>query len=159
MTHHITQEELNELYYYNADTGKLSHKFYDRLNKLPPRILVDNPKKPLSILINQKHYQVHRLVWIYVYGSVPHGRCIMHINGDRRDNRISNLRVSTYAKKPRSMGIFRGCHLLKNGKYKVEFCYRGRTYYQGCFSTIEQAYERYTKARAKIIPQEMENGV
>lgn len=36
-------------------------------------------------------YKEHRLVWLYVYGAWP-ADVIDHINGDKTDNRIANLR-------------------------------------------------------------------
>lgn len=39
-----------------------------------------------------KNHKAHRLAWLYHYGVVPGGE-IDHINGDRKDNRIENLRV------------------------------------------------------------------
>lgn len=38
----------------------------------------------------ESNYSTHRLAWYYVYGEVPDE--VDHINGDRTDNRIANLR-------------------------------------------------------------------
>lgn len=44
--------------------------------------------------INRKRYLVHRLIWLYHYGILPSEQ-IDHINHDRTDNRIENLRDVT----------------------------------------------------------------
>lgn len=36
--------------------------------------------------------KLHRMAWFYVHGEWPKGQ-IDHINHDRKDNRIANLRV------------------------------------------------------------------
>jgi hypothetical protein len=48
----------------------------------------------LIIKIKGRQYKAHRLAWLYVYGQMPKG-VIDHINGDRSDNRICNLRDVT----------------------------------------------------------------
>ncbi len=45
----------------------------------------------LIIKINKKAYKAHRLAWKYIYGNYPIGN-VDHINQNRADNRICNLR-------------------------------------------------------------------
>jgi hypothetical protein len=46
------------------------------------------------IRVDNNVYKAHRLAWLYVYGEWPDGE-IDHINRNKSDNRIENLRVVT----------------------------------------------------------------
>lgn len=45
--------------------------------------------------VDGKHVMVHRLIWLYHFGSLP--EFLDHIDGDRLNNRIENLRPATRA--------------------------------------------------------------
>lgn len=84
----ISQAELKKKFRYNPKTGEFS-----RLG-LGPMKVGHIKNGYLRINISKVSYSAHRLAWLYVYGEYPEGD-IDHINHDRTDNRIANLRVTT----------------------------------------------------------------
>jgi len=45
----------------------------------------------IVIVIKQKRYFEHRIVWEKAHGKIPQGFIIHHLNGIRDDNRLENL--------------------------------------------------------------------
>jgi len=91
----ITKEYLKLILDYNSDTGIFTWKF----NK-SKRVKAGDSAGWLyngyrQIEINNKQYKAHRLAWLYVNGEMP-TNLIDHIDGNRSNNKISNLREATY---------------------------------------------------------------
>src|SRR5678809_161305 len=53
--------------------------------------------------INKKIYRRSRLVWVYHHGDIPDGLVIDHINRNRQDDRIENLRLVTRRQNQRNL--------------------------------------------------------
>lgn len=49
----------------------------------------------VKVMMRRKAYHAHRIIWEMHYGKIPEGMEIDHINHDRTDNRIENLRLVT----------------------------------------------------------------
>ena len=70
----------------------------DRLQKggiLKTNIGTPGYKGYVQVEIDGKKDRVHRVIWSHVNGSIPKGMVIDHINGNKADNRIANLRLVT----------------------------------------------------------------
>ena len=90
----ITQEELEGMFSYDADTGYLTNRLTRRGVTKGSRAGTLHPSGYRQIKIDYKAYQEHRLIWLFTHGEFPPD-CIDHINGISDDNRICNLREAT----------------------------------------------------------------
>ena len=105
-----------------------------------------------QIRIDKRNYRLHRLAWLYVYGSLPSCQ-IDHINMIRSDNRISNLRLASNGQNTNNRGVrsdsksgLKGVSFVPTtGKWTA----RVRRQHLGTFETKEDAYRAY-KERATI---------
>ena len=90
----ITADELRSILHYDPLTGvftRIKPTRKCRVGTVPGSF---NSKGYFRIMVNGKKYQAHRLAWLYVYGTWPKNQ-IDHINRNRSDNRIANLRDVT----------------------------------------------------------------
>ena len=87
----MNQQRLKECLRYDADTG-LFHWIVKRKGVKKGGLAGSKMSHGyIAICIDGRDYTAHRLAWLYVHGSEPSGY-IYHINGDRADNRLANLR-------------------------------------------------------------------
>ncbi len=89
----MTQEKLKEILHYNPDNGiftwLINANYSNKKGTVAGRL-----SKYYQIQYKNKKYYSHRLAWLYIYGEHPKNQ-IDHINRDKTDNRISNLRDIT----------------------------------------------------------------
>jgi hypothetical protein len=83
-------EVLQKKFEYNPENGTLTRKS----NNQPAGYLTE--RGWLRVKVDNTHYRVHRIAWKMFYGEdPPTGLDIDHINRNKTDNRITNLRVVT----------------------------------------------------------------
>ena len=89
----LTQERVRELFDYCVETGELVRKITTSNNAKKGAVLNTANKHLgyIQISIQKVRYYAHRLIWLWHYGYFPENG-IDHINRDRSDNRIENLR-------------------------------------------------------------------
>jgi hypothetical protein len=136
------QARLHELFTY--DKGFLLRRKAVKGSPMFTVIGTIKPKGYRVAVVDGKVYRVHHLVWMYHHGHfVPE---IDHINRDRDDNRIENLRPCTHSQ---NLGNSRA----RVHKYKgVTFCKATQKWraqlngHLGRFDTMEEAALAYNAA-------------
>ena len=155
-TQNISQARLHELVSYARDTGVFTW------NKSRRRCRSGSPtgckmkNGYICIRLDDVLYTAHRLAWMYVHGRWPANQ-LDHINGDRADNRIDNLREATNAenaqnrlRKDNKSG-FPGVR-AENNKWLAEIKVNYKPIRLGLFATPEEAHAAYLAAKRGFHP-------
>lgn len=148
----LTAEMAREALWYDCITGQ----FYWRIRRqwVAPGTRAGTLQNSYWMIhIHGVDYPAHRLAWLYVHGRWPIGE-IDHINLDKLDNRLSNLREASRSQNGANVGIpahntsgFKGVSFnSKSGRWTAQISARGKRYYLGSHSTAEAAARAYDHA-------------
>jgi hypothetical protein len=149
---------LQEFLAYDAETGKLIWKKKPSKNISAGNLAGYYSKTGyVQIGISGKIYYGHRVAWAIYYNETP-PKMIDHINNDKLDNRICNLRSASNAENMRNMGKtkrnktgYKGVYYhQKNKKYIAAIGYKMKTIYIGSFNTAEEARAAYCEAAERL---------
>ena len=112
--------------------------------------IAGNFDRYVLIMLDGKRYYAHRLAWLYVHGEWPEGE-IDHINRNKHDNRIENLRLVTSAENKWNVGGAVGVSFYKRtGKWTAQMRTNGKWKRLGYFDSREAAeavYRFYAEER------------
>lgn len=147
MKNKVTRERLVEEFDYDPETGLFTR--HDGTTKN----MNETCWGYFRIKMDGKGFQAHTLAWLYVYGEIPEQQ-IDHINLDKLDNRIANLRLATSSQQMANNRIKRtntsgakGVVIRKRSKpYDAAVIVNGKYLFQGAFATLDEAAHAYNKA-------------
>lgn len=172
----VTPEMLSEFLSYDAETGALTwnkraDKWFrsgrygqaseaNRWNKIyagNPAFTSINDGGYLNGRVFNFGFRAHRVAWAIFYGKWPDDQ-IDHINGDRRDNRIANLREVTNAVNGRNQKLRStnktgaiGVHWSKvRKKWHARIMLNGKRTDLGCYDTFEEAVKVREEASRRL---------
>lgn len=160
--HDLTAGRLREALTYDAQTGIFLRNINSRRR---PSTKVKAGTTTvfgyIAIYLDGHTYTAHRLAWLYVYGEWPKGE-IDHINGDRTNNSINNLRdvlrtINSQNRRcshaSKSTGLPLGV-TFKRPSLAKPYCAaihkNGKKIHLGYFSNIQDAHEAYLNEKRKI---------
>ena len=161
----IKQVRLKELLDYNPDTGVFTWRTTGKGRPARKNGVagVIAPHGYMVIKIDQVTHYAHRLAWVYMFDSLPPE--LDHINGNRSDNRIANLRPVTVKENRhnrdhhnpsnRSGGLIGASFRRDVGKWRARIHANGVEHILGWFSTPEEAHAAYVEAKNNLHPTHM----
>jgi len=145
----LTQEYLHQVFDYidGHFYRKIKTSSFAKLGKINRQ----GNRGYVIVSVCGRQYLAHRLAWLYVYGFMP--SMIDHIDGDKTNNKIENLRSCNYStnamnsgvKKRNKLGV-KGVFASKNGKYVAQICVNYKRIHLGTFETVDDASKAYAVA-------------
>jgi hypothetical protein len=149
----LTQERLQQLYTYDRDTGLLMSRKHNM------SVGYDH-NGYLAVKLKKKHVKIHRIIWMLVYGRWP-TPMIDHINQDRKDNRLCNLREVTAKQNLENKGTsitksglprsgYKGVNWNRfSKKWVASIGHQKKVIYLGSFDDPKEGYFAYIEAAKK----------
>lgn len=156
-------DELLKLIEYRED-GHFYHKYDNPKRKAGQRAGYKNSSGYIFVCLGPQKFNAHRVAFYSVYGYLP--KCIDHINGDKTDNRIENLRACTYAENQYNKKMRKDCSSgYKNviwvksvGKYQVRIRAKGKMHMSDYFNDAKTASYQAIRMRAELHGDFANNG-
>ena len=145
------QVELSKIFEYRD--GQLWRKAFTQKNNkhIPEYKIIEtgNMNGYTSLSVNYKKMTYHRIVWILHYGEIPKKMVIDHIDGNKTNSRIENLRLVTHRENCQNFpqhrnGKLAGCYYHKpSKKWRAHAMVEGKQCHLGYFRTMEEAHQAY----------------
>jgi hypothetical protein len=153
----LTQERLKELLDYNPESGHFYWKVKsNHFIKIGAQAGGINQKGYVIVGIEGARCYAHRVAWLFTYGKFPTAQ-VDHIDGDKSNNSITNLRLCTNAENHKNQGIrktntsgFKGVSWdSKNESWFAQTTLINRHIFLGYYESPEEAsiaYNTFAKA-------------
>jgi hypothetical protein len=152
----LTAEYVRSILDYDHETGILTRKLGFARHIGKPAGYLHKSSGYYMLKVGSKPHFVHRIAWVHYYGEWPNFFFVDHINGDKTDNRICNLRKATHGQnaansKPRSACGIKGVYPAPRmpGRWQACIALNGKTTNLGIYESLEEADSAYRRAAIK----------
>ena len=144
---HVTQERLKELF-------ELTDK--GLIRKVNGRGAGVHHTGYKIFRVDYRQYREHRLIWLYVHGKVP--KFLDHIDGNKQNNNIDNLRKATknqnqhntILSSKNTSGVKGVSWNKQSQKWRARIKLKKKEIHIGNFTTLKEAEFAIRKAREKL---------
>lgn len=150
----LTQSRLKELLHYDAATGVFT-RISSNSNRYKSGGIAGwlSNHGYITIVVDGKRYQAHRLAFLYMTGCFPMN-FVDHINTIKNDNRFSNLREATRSENQRNCGArshnksgLKGVYFFEErNKWVAYINLSGKKKHLGVFDSPDHASAAYQAA-------------
>lgn len=134
-----TQQELRDRFLYCSEDGMLVHKTN---RQIAARWCHQGTRSSYVVDLNwhKGRFKHSRLVYAWHYGD-PAEYQIDHVDGNRRNDRIENLRKATASTNNMNKPTKGYCRMIRNGRelWQVDVMLNGKHHYGGRYRAEQQA--------------------
>lgn len=170
-------DELRGMTVYNSDTGNLLWSLPadgKAVRRCIPGRPVGTPHRNGYLRFQYKgsRHMTHRLVWDLHFGSIPDGMLVDHIDGDKANNRLENLRIVSHSVNAQNqckahkqnatglLGVRPGYNSKRHGQRWIAYIgtldgitKRRKAQIIGTsFTSPEEAHQAYLEAKRRLHP-------
>jgi len=149
----LTHAHLTRVLRYQTDTGLFIWLVSPRYGIRAGDVAGQFNRVYVEIRVLGTKYKAHRLAWFYVTGRWPSGE-IDHWNGEKHDNRWSNLRDADHGINQQNKRVARRDNVTgllgvskKGNRFQAQIELQGKAFHLGYFSTAEDAHLAYVSAK------------
>jgi len=141
---------LKEKFSYCPNSGFLTNKKTGKVSG------TKNKDGYLTVSYKRKNFYAHRVAWAITYGNFPDSM-LDHINRNKADNRLCNLRQANASMNNQNKKFFGVTSPKQTKKFAAAITVNKKRKHLGYFFTKEDAHRAYVEAKKIYHPTAPEN--